>query len=78
MLEDSAARVVDFTVPARSRYTRSVNGDVGQEHDVSCRVIASKGPLWSETGEVVVERPMYFLFMGTMPGGHVASGYPAG
>lgn len=78
MLENSAAEVVEFTIPPYSRYTRSVNGDIGQGHDVSCHVIAFKGPLWSEAGEVVVERPMYFLFMGTVPGGHVASGYPAG
>ena len=77
MMEDSAAEVVEFTVPPRSRYTRSVNGDVGRGHDVSFRIMASKGPLGSEPGAVVVERPMYFLFMGGAPGGHVASGYPA-
>lgn len=73
MMENSRTRVAEFTIPARSRYTRSVNGDIGPNHDVSFHVRAHKG---AEAGEVVVERPMYFLYGGTLPGGHVASGYP--
>jgi hypothetical protein len=64
-------------VPARSRYTRSVNADVGPNHDVSFRVKALLNTDPVEPGEIVVERPMYFLYGGSIPGGHVASGYPA-
>jgi hypothetical protein len=76
MMEEGKNKVVDFVVPAHSRYTRSVNDDVGANHDVSFRVIALKGVSMTEKGEIVVERPMYFLYGGTLPGGHVASGYP--
>jgi hypothetical protein len=76
MMEESSNEVVEFTVPSRSRYTRSVNADVGPDHDVSFRIIAFKGTSMAERGEIVVERPMYFLYKGTIPGGHVASGYP--
>jgi hypothetical protein len=76
MMENSGSEVVDFTIPANSRYTRNVNDDVGLNHDVSFRVIAFKGPSMAEKGEIVVERPMYFLYGGTLPGGSVASGYP--
>ena len=75
MMENSINEVVEFIVPARSRYTRFVNDDVGQDHDVSFRVIAFKGSSMAEKGAIVVERPMYFLYGGTIPGGHVASGY---
>jgi hypothetical protein len=76
MMEESINEVVEFTVPARSRYTRSVNADVGPDHDVSFRVISFRGTSLAERGEIVVERPMYFLYRGTTPGGHVASGHP--
>jgi hypothetical protein len=77
MMEMSSNEVRPFNIPARSRYTRNVNADVGPNRDVSFRVIALKGESLSERGEIVVERPMYFLYGGTLPGGHVASGYPA-
>ncbi len=77
LMEKGGHAEVEFMVPAHSRYTRNVNADVGPGHDVSFRVIAFKGESLSEKGEIVVERPMYFLYGGTLPGGHVASGYPA-
>ena len=76
LMEDSGYQEVEFAVPARSRYTRNVNADVGPDHDVSFRVKALKNTDPVEPGEIVVERPMYFLYGGSMPGGHVAPGYP--
>ncbi|MEW6553307.1 MAG: hypothetical protein AB1384_03345 [Actinomycetota bacterium] len=76
MMEESRNEVVDFIIPARSRYTRSVNADVGPGHDVSFRIKAQKGASFAEKGGIVVERPMYFLYGGEIPGGHVASGFP--
>jgi len=77
MMEKSSNKVVEFVVPAASRYTRYVNADVGEGHDVSFRIMATKNNPANDAGEIVVERPMYFLYGGTLPGGHVASGYPA-
>ena len=77
LMEESGYEEVEFMVPARSRYTRSVNADVGPNHDVSFRVKALLNTDPVEPGEIVVERPMYFLYGGSIPGGHVASGYPA-
>jgi hypothetical protein len=76
LMENSGYQEVEFTVPANSRYTRNVNADVGRDHDVSFRVKALKNTDPVEVGEIVVERPMYFLYGGSLPGGHVASGYP--
>jgi hypothetical protein len=77
MMEKGANKNVEFVVPAYSRYTRNVNSDVGPGHDVSFRVKAIKNNPTMDVGEIVVERPMYFLYGGTLAGGHVASGYPA-
>jgi len=65
----------EFTIPGQSRHTRNVNADVGENHNVSLRINAYKRTDPVEPGEIVVERPMYFLFQGTMAGGHVSSGY---
>jgi len=78
MMEKGTNKNVEFVVPADSRYTRNVNVDVGENHDVSFRLKAIKNNPAMDPGEIVVERPMYFLYGGTIPGGHVASGYPAG
>jgi hypothetical protein len=76
LMEEGGYGQVEFVVPPHSRYTRNVNADVGENHDVSFRVTAFRGEGSVEPGEIVVERPMYFLYGGTMPGGHVASGFP--
>ncbi len=76
MMEKRGYRAVEFDVPARSRYTRNVNADVGEGHDVSFRVKAFLDTSPVQPGRIVVERPVYFLYGGTMAGGHVASGYP--
>lgn len=77
LMEDSGYGEARFSVPANSRYTRNVNADVGRDHDVSFRVKAYiEKEDTVEPGEIVVERPMYFLYGGSLPGGHVAPGYP--
>ncbi len=76
LMEQGGYMEVEFTVPPRSRYTRNVNADLGDGHDVSFRLKALKVADPVEPGEIVVERPMYFLYGGTIPGGHVTSGYP--
>ncbi|MDI6831135.1 MAG: hypothetical protein QME88_07340 [Actinomycetota bacterium] len=75
LLQEGGYREVEFTVPPRSRYTRNVNADLGEGYDVSFRVKALKDTETMEPGSVVVERPIYFLYGGTIPGGHVTSGY---
>jgi hypothetical protein len=74
-MEGSEYKEVEFTVAANSRYTRNVNNDVGENHNVSFRVNAFKQTELVEPGEIIVERPMYFLYGGIFPGGHVASGF---
>lgn len=76
LMENGGYEAVEFTIPPHSRYTRNVNADVGEGHDVSFRVKAFKNTDPIEPGEIVVERPMYFLYGGALAGGHVASGYP--
>jgi hypothetical protein len=75
LMEGGLYRQEEFVVPARSRYTRNVNADVGENHNVSFRVNAFKQTEPIEPGEIIVERPMYFLYGGIFPGGHVASGF---
>ena len=77
LMEESGHDQVEFVVPGLSRYTRNVNADVGPGHDVSFRVRATQNTDPAGPGAIVVERPMYFLYQGTLPGGHVASGYPS-
>ncbi len=50
-------------VPAGSRTTIPVEGDIGRGKDFSCRV-------QSNGVDLVVERPMYFNYMGAWTGGH--------
>jgi hypothetical protein len=53
-------------IPAHSRYTVYVNKDAGEGFSISAEVVADK--------PVIVERPMYFDFMG-WTGGHDVLGY---
>ncbi len=77
LMENGGYREVEFVIPRRSRYTRNVNADVGPGHDVSFRITATQNTDPVGPGGIVVERPMYFLYGGMLPGGHVTSGYPA-
>lgn len=74
-MENGLYEQVEFEIPGQSRYTRNVNADVGKNHNVSFRVNAFLQTEPVEPGEIVLERPMYFLFQGTMAGGHVSAGY---
>lgn len=59
----------NVSIPANSRFTVDVNGDVGDHQEVSVRVTANQ--------PIVAERPMYFRYLGIWTGGHVAIGAPA-
>lgn len=59
----------NVSIPANSRFTVDVNGDVGDGQEVSVRVTANQ--------PIVAERPMYFRYLGIWTGGHVAIGAPA-
>ena len=61
--------VQEWNVPARSRVTVSVNQAVGPDKDVSMHVTSNH--------VVVAERPMYFTYNGTIPGGHNVMGATA-
>ncbi len=68
-LASGAARTRRLTVPASGRSTVDVNLDVGPEQDVSCKVTSS--------APVMVERPMYFDYHASRPGGHDGTGAAA-
>jgi subtilisin family serine protease len=60
-----------FTVPAQSRLTVAVHDPsqgVGRNRAVSARVTSTV------PGGIVVERPMYFTYAGTITGGHTVMG----
>jgi len=59
--------VRNHTVAPASRFTVPVNVDAGSDRAVSALV--------SSTVPVIVERPMYFDFRGTCPGGHDVVGF---
>ncbi|NPV60241.1 MAG: S8 family serine peptidase [Actinobacteria bacterium] len=61
--------VEEWVVPARSRATINVNLAVGPDKDVSLRVTSDRA--------VVAERPMYFNYRGSIPGGHNVMGAPS-
>ncbi|MEJ5187298.1 MAG: DUF5719 family protein, partial [Candidatus Geothermincolales bacterium] len=67
MLEDTSEREHEVIVPPNTRVTVKVNDVVGPEHDVACEVMSDR--------PVVVERPMYSLYRGTLPAGDTLSGY---
>ena len=56
-----------ITVDPRSRATVDVNNAVGWGQDVSARVTCSE--------KIIVERPMYFNYMGKWTGGHDVVGF---
>jgi hypothetical protein len=56
------------SVGPNTRFTESVNADVGPNKDVSARVDSDI--------PVCVERPMYFKYRGSIDGGSIASGVP--
>jgi hypothetical protein len=56
------------TVLPKTRKTVMVNEHAGQDYMLSCRVKVTSGP------DIVVERPMYFIFRG-WDGGHDVVGY---
>ncbi len=51
-----------YALPAFSRRTLSVNAEAGANREVSMRVQSDQ--------PIVAERPMYFLYKGTIDGGH--------
>ncbi|MBN2027042.1 MAG: hypothetical protein JW854_09835 [Actinobacteria bacterium] len=55
-------------VAPTSRYTISVNQDAGADLEVSAAVSANQ--------PILVERPMYFAYQGSMYGGHIVMGSP--
>jgi len=66
ILEDGSTVVQPMLIPATSRQTLRVNDAIGPGRDVST-VVESNSLL-------LAERPMYFLYGGGWPGGHVATG----
>jgi len=66
ILGDGSTVVQPMLVPATSRQTLRVNDAIGPGQDVST-VVESDSLL-------LAERPMYFLYSGGWPGGHVATG----
>jgi subtilisin family serine protease len=60
----------NYPVAAFSRYTVYVANDVGAGQDVSIEV--------NSTQPIVAERPMYFSYLDSWPGGHDAVGYVPG
>jgi streptogramin lyase len=67
MFSDSTTKDTSYTVPGNSRFTVSVNSEVGPEKDVSIRILSS-------TPNLVAERPMYFNYNGRWTGGSDALG----
>ena len=62
MLGSGENKTQEVTVKARSRSTVSVNGFLGPDQDVSCKVHSSKS--------IVAERPVYFSTREGWNGGH--------
>lgn len=62
-------KTTNVSIPANSRFTVDVNGDIGDGKEVSVRVTANQ--------PIVAERPMYFRYLGVWTGGHVTVGAPA-
>ncbi len=67
MLEDSGQLLRNEAVPPGTRVTVKVNDIVGPGHDVSVEVMSD--------APIVVERPMYSLYGGSLPAGDTLSGY---
>jgi hypothetical protein len=60
------------TIPTHTRVTVPVNSDAGSGYQLSTRVRVVSGP------DVVVERPMYFVYGPGWDGGHDVVGYVPG
>jgi hypothetical protein len=69
MLDDGTNTLQTVDLPADSRETVEVFSFINGEHDLSVRVESI-----DET-EIIVERPMYFLYGSVWPGGHDVLGY---
>jgi hypothetical protein len=67
--DGSAPVVKTKSVPLYTRQTVDVNADVGSDKEVAIKV--------ESTIDVVVERPMYFNYMGKWDGGHTTLGATA-
>jgi len=57
-----------YAVAPWQRFTVSVNQDIGPDQDVSVKVTSDQ--------DIVVERPMYFMYQGVWDGGHNVMGVP--
>src|SRR6185503_3879522 len=71
-LSDGTTQVKPISIPANARYTTAVHGTsegVGPGQAVSAKVETTNA------GGIVVERPMYFTYNGTIDGGHIVVGY---
>ncbi len=58
-----------YKVRASSRFTVDVNAEIGKNREVSVKVVASQ--------PIVVERPMYFRYLGIWTDGHTSNGVTA-
>ncbi len=67
LFPDGTTQGESYSVPANSRSTVNVNGEVGEGKDVSIKII-------STTPDLVAERPMYFNYKGEWTGGTDALG----
>jgi hypothetical protein len=68
----------EHTVPASRRYTVKVNDDAGKNLELSAAVTAYRdGTDPPEPAGIVAERPIYFLYGGTIDGGSVSLGSTA-
>lgn len=56
-------------VPARTDRTVMVNDDAGQAYQLSTRLRVTNGP------DIIVERPMYFVYNSALDGGHALVGF---
>ncbi len=55
-----------YKVAASSRFTVDVNSEVGPDKEVSAKVVSSH--------PIIVERPVYFRYLGIWTGGHTSNG----
>ncbi|MFH1150342.1 MAG: DUF5719 family protein [Actinomycetota bacterium] len=66
-VEGSDPIVTGYTVSPHSRHTVSLNDTVGPDRNISIKATSDEA--------VVIERPMYFLYQGSWPGGSCVMGY---
>ncbi len=63
---DGTDTIKSYTIPAHTRATVYVNGEVGANREVSMRILGDS--------KVIAERPMYFNYGGWCTGGSVVAG----